>query len=234
MPTNHVSINPIFMMNHRFAACFVSLSRWLALWLLMAFLAGLPRVGLAVESEVLPDLNTLESVTNPGRMQSVGDVEVIEFFWYGCPHCNAVHRQLGGWANTLPAQVHYVRMPVNLTGREELQQRLYFTLEALGRMDLHHFVFDDIHFAKKKLTTSASIAAWALSKGISSQVWKTAFNSESVRQKSMDAQAAFKRFGLNGVPALVINGRYVLPAGTLSYAIPRANVLITQELKAAK
>jgi protein dithiol oxidoreductase (disulfide-forming) len=215
--------------------CLVAnLLRLFALWLLMVLLAALPRLSLAVESEVLSDVNTLESVSSPGRVQSVGDVEVVEFFWYGCPHCNAVHRQLDGWANTLPAKVRYVRMPVNLTGRDELQQRLYYTLETLERMDLHHFVFDDIHFGKEKLTTLANIAAWARRKGISSNSWQTAFNSAEVRQKVMAAQSAFERFGLNGVPAIVVNGRYALPAGNLNYAVPRANTLITQELKAAK
>lgn len=225
-------MNPTFALNRQ---CFVAaLLRLFALCFFVALLAALPRLTLAVESEVLSDISVLESVSSPGRVQSVGDVEVVEFFWYGCPHCNNVHRQLDGWASTLPAKVQYVRMPVNLTGRDELQQRLYYTLETLDRMDLHHFVFDDIHFGKKKLTTSASITAWAGSKGISSHSWQTAFNSVEVRQKVMAAQAAFARFGLNGVPALVVNGRYALPAGNLNYAIPRANGLITQELSMVK
>jgi len=231
---SNFALTPRGMSANRFAASVAGLLRLFACGLLVALMVGLPRVSAAVESEVLSDLNALESVSSPGRVQSVGDVEVVEFFWYGCPHCNTVHRQLDGWANTLPAKVRYVRMPVNLTGRDELQQRLYYTLEALDRMDLHHFVFDDIHFGKKKLVTSANIATWALSKGISSNSWQTAFNSAEVRQKVMAAQAAFERFGLNGVPALVVNGRRALPAGNLNYAVPRANALITQELKAAK
>ncbi|GHA73617.1 thiol:disulfide interchange protein DsbA [Formosimonas limnophila] len=231
MPTNFIMSPSLSLRRHRLVA---NLLRLFVLWLSMALLILLPRLSWAVESEVLADVNTLESVSAPGRVQPVGDVEVVEFFWYGCAHCNAVHRQLDGWASTLPANVRYVRMPVNLTGRDELQQRLYYTLEALDRMDLHHLVFDDIHFGKKKLTTSANIAVWARSKGILSNSWQTAFNSAEVRQKVMAAQAAFARFGLNGVPALVVNGRYALPAGNLNYAVPRANSLITQELKVAK
>lgn len=194
--------------------------------------AVLPSTARAVESQSLVvNTDDLEAVSSPGRVQSVGKVEVVEFFWYACPHCNAIHQQLDGWAKTLPADVTFIRLPVNLTEHDEAQQRLYFALEALGRLDLHHQVFVDIHSNKKKLNNASTIAAWARVQGISTTAWRTAYNSSATKAKVAAAQAAFERFGLNGVPVLVINGRAAIPAGNLDYAVPRANQIITQLLK---
>ena len=193
---------------------------------------AVPSTARAVESQALT-INTddLEAVSSPGRVQSVGKVEVVEFFWYGCPHCNAIHQQLDGWAKTLPADVTFIRLPVDITEHDEAQQRLYFTLEALGRLDLHHQVFVDIHSNKKKLTSASAIATSAPPHALAPTAWRDAYNSGATKAKVAAAQAAFERFGLNGVPVIVINGRAAIPAGNLDYAVPRANQLITQLLQ---
>src|SRR5262245_36652276 len=76
-----------------------------------------------------------------------GKVEVVEFFWYNCPHCNAFEPQLQAWIKKLPADVAFRRVPVAFRADFHPQQRLFYTLEALGRLDtLHAKVFHAIHF----------------------------------------------------------------------------------------
>lgn len=180
------------------------------------------------------DQSKLEAVDQAGRIQPQGQVEVAEFFWYGCPHCNAVHKNLEGWSKTLPKEVKYLRIPVNLTGKDKLQQQLYYALVALHREDLHDKVFKTIHQDNNPLNTASKISLWAQSQGINSADWREAFNSPDTLQKTEEAQATFKRFGLNGVPVLVVNGQSAVPAGNLDYAIPRVNHLISQALRSGK
>ena len=90
-----------------------------------------------------------------------GKVEVLEFFWYNCPHCNAFEPELAAWLKRMPKNVAFRRVPVAFNANFVPQQRLYFSLEALGLVEkLHAKVFDAIHNQKIKLDDGQAITAW--------------------------------------------------------------------------
>ncbi|MGL4767483.1 MAG: thiol:disulfide interchange protein DsbA/DsbL [Formosimonas sp.] len=175
------------------------------------------------------DNQPVNPVVNAGRVQPLGEVEVVEFFWYGCPHCAAFEPYVQAWAKELPAKVKFIRLPASWNESMSVQQRLYFSLEALNRLDLHDKVLSDIHTKKQKLNTEKAIAAWAKVQKIDPKLWSDTFNSPQVQERVAYAQAAFKRFELNWVPALVINGQYVV--AFTPDILSNAEQVVQQELR---
>lgn len=161
-------------------------------------------------ADYFKDNQTIDDVINPGQFQPQSNVEVIEFFWYGCHFCATFEPQLQTWVNSLPKSVTFKRLPASWNASMTQQQRLYYTLEALNRLDLHQKVFSDIHTRKIKLQTAAQIEQWANKQNINSSDWKNNFNSAAVSQKVNAAQSAYKRFELNWVPVIIINGKRVI------------------------
>jgi thiol:disulfide interchange protein DsbA len=144
----------------------------------------------------------------------VGKVEVLEFFWYNCPHCNAFEPELSAWLKRMPSNVAFRRVPVAFNASFVPQQRLYFSLEALGLVEkLHGKVFDAIHNQKIKLDEGQAITAWVVQNGVDQAKFLAAYNSFSVEtktKKSVQLQEAYK---VEGVPALGIAGRFYTDAG---------------------
>lgn len=172
----------------------------------------------------------VDNVVTPGRVQSEGKVEAVEFFWYGCPHCNEFEPSLEDWVAQLPKDVAFVRLPASWNEPMTQQQRLYFTLARLNRLDLHSAVFKAIHVQHKTLNTAASIEKWAVSQKINRAAWHAAFRSKQVTDQVKGAQDAFLRFELGAVPQIVINGKYVI-SNTPNVLI-RADEMVQKELKA--
>ena len=169
-------------------------------------------------------------MVTPGRVQSTGQVEAVEFFWYGCPHCARFEPLLEDWVQQLPDNVAFIRLPASWNDSMTVQQRLYFTLAKLNRLDLHPAVFKAIHERHQRLNTPVQIEKWAADQKINRSQWRSAFNSAQVTQQVNGAQAAFQRFELSGVPAMVINGKYVI--NFVPNVLVRADELVQQELKA--
>ena len=146
-----------------------------------------------------------------------GKIEVIDFFWYECPHCNAFEPALDAWAKRLPSDVVFRRMPVWF--REEPfgpQQRLYYTLEAAGLVSaLHGTVFRLIHDQHVRLRTPEDIAAFALTSHLDPVKFMTVYNSPAVAARSQQARQIAAAYGLDGVPAMGVQGRY-FTNGTLA------------------
>jgi len=143
-----------------------------------------------------------------------GKVEVLEFFWYNCPHCNAFEPELAAWLKRMPKHVAFRRVPVAFNASFVPQQRLYFSLEALGLVEkLHGRVFDAIHNQKNKLDDGQAITAWVVQNGVDQAKFLAAYNSFSVEtktKKSVQLQEAYK---VEGVPALGIAGQFYTDAG---------------------
>ena len=107
-----------------------------------------------------------------------GKIEVVEFFWYSCPHCNRFEPQLQEWVKKMPKDVVLRRAPVAFRPDFEPQQRLYFVLEALGKVEeLHSKVFNAIHVERQLLNTAELVAAWAEKQGINKAKFTEAYNS---------------------------------------------------------
>ena len=163
---------------------------------------------------------------------AAGKIEVVEFFWYNCPHCNAFEPLFDAWAKKSSKDVSVRRAPVSFRADFEPQQRLYYVLESLGKVDeLHKKVFNAIHVEKQPLTTADQITAWAEKQGIPKARFVELYNSFSVSTKARKATQLQDAYAVDGVPALGINGRYFTSgtqAKTLERSLQVADYLIGQ------
>ena len=151
-----------------------------------------------------------------------GKIEVIEFFWYSCPHCNAFEPKLVNWIKKQPADVFVRRVPVAFRDDFVPQQRLYYTLEAMGMLEeLHHKVFNTIHVDKLVIDKEAAIVAWAEKNGLDKAKFAELYNSFSVQTKARRATQLQDAYKVQGVPAIGVAGRYYTD-GTLAGNMDRA------------
>ena len=158
-----------------------------------------------------------------------GKIEVVEFFWYACPHCNAFEPQLEAWQKKLPADVVLRRVPVAFRDDFVPQQRLFYTLEAMGKLDeLHRKVFNAIHQEKQTLNKEDQILAWAEKQGLDKAKFQETYNSFGTSTKARRAAQLQDAFKVEGVPALGIAGRWYTD-GSMAGNMPRA-VQVTEYL----
>ena len=151
-----------------------------------------------------------------------GKIEVLEFFWYNCPHCNAFEPSLSAWSKKLPKDVELRRVPVRFRETFEAQQRAYYVLEALGKVEeLQSKMFATIHVEKQTLEKQDALVAWAEKNGIPAAKFNELFNSFSVVSKARRAAQLQEQFKVEGVPALGIGGRFYVD-GSLAGSMERA------------
>ena len=175
-------------------------------------------------------------VSPPLAPESKTKVEVIEFFWYGCPHCYAFEPVVEPWIKKLPADVIFHRVPAIFNESWVPQARLYYSLEVLGETErLHGSVFDAIHKDHQLLATEATIADFLEKNGLERKKFTDAYNSFSVQskvQRSMQLQTAYK---IDGVPTMGIDGRYVtantMVGGSHQAVLPVVDYLIGEARK---
>jgi thiol:disulfide interchange protein DsbA len=167
-----------------------------------------------------------------------GKVDVVEFFGYWCPHCNAFEPALDAWARKLPpAQVSFRRVPVVFNAAHEVYQRLYYALESLGLVDnLHRKVFAAVHVQHVSFIKDADVAAWVSANGADGAKVVEAMKSFSIASKLRQARALADGFRIDGVPTLGIQGRYMTSpsiAGGPERALAVSDALIAQHSKKA-
>jgi thiol:disulfide interchange protein DsbA len=149
---------------------------------------------------------------NPPQTTEKGKVEVIEFFSYMCPHCDHFDPVLNAWLKTLPKDVVFRRVPVIFRPQWEAPARLYYTLEAMGELDrLHGAAFTAIHREGVNLMTEAGVTDWAVKKGLDRKKFSDTFNSFTVLSKTTASKQKQGAYGIPGVPAMVVAGRYRTP-----------------------
>lgn len=150
-----------------------------------------------------------------------GKIEVVEFFWYNCPHCNSFEPELEAWIKNAPKNVSVRRVPVAFRDDFVPQQRLYFALEAMNLVDkLHGKVFAAIHAEKQVLQKGDQIADWIAKQGVDKAKFLEAYNSFSVQTKTTKGTQLQNTYRVEGVPALGVAGRFYTD-GTLSKSMTR-------------
>lgn len=150
-----------------------------------------------------------EMVTPPQPTTSKDKVEVVEVFWYGCPHCFRLEPYVERWLKRKPKNVKFVRMPGMFRPSWEIHGRAYYTAEILGVVDkIHQPMFDAIHEQKRRMSTEAEIMALFKNHGVSEKDFKRVFHSFAVETKIRRAKDMGRRYGIKGVPALIVNGKY--------------------------
>ncbi len=175
---------------------------------------------LLVNSTVLQASGYAEGVEYkelPPQPTDTGDkIEVLEFFWYGCPHCYTFEPYIKAWKKTKPANVEFVRVPAIFRPDWEVQARTYYALSNMGVIeDLHEKIFAAIHTDKKRLDKKATLTDFVVKNGVDRKKFEEEYNSFSVDtmvRKAKKKQTAYK---IQGVPAIVVNGKY-LSSGSMS------------------
>ncbi|MEY4737448.1 MAG: hypothetical protein RL302_1767 [Pseudomonadota bacterium] len=151
-----------------------------------------------------------------------GKIEVVEFFWYSCPHCNAFEPTLDAWVKKLPKDVAFRRAPIAF--REDFipQQRLFYALDAMGLVDkLHAKVFAAIHVEKLNLAKADAIIEWVARQGVDKAKFIEQFNSFGAATKASRAAKLQNDYRVEGVPALGVAGKYYTD-GSLARSMERA------------
>jgi protein dithiol oxidoreductase (disulfide-forming) len=147
-------------------------------------------------------------------------IEVMEFFFYECPHCYHLHNELMGWEKTLPGDVEMVFVPTIFRDSTEPLARAYYALEAMGKSkQLEDPIYQAIHVKNMDLHDLNSISAFVASQGVDKAKFIAAYNSFTVNSEITRAKQMIRSYGINGTPTLIVDGRYVItglqPAATL-------------------
>ncbi|HEX6007161.1 MAG TPA: thiol:disulfide interchange protein DsbA/DsbL [Burkholderiales bacterium] len=137
-------------------------------------------------------------------------VEVIDFFWYGCPHCYTFQPALESWIRRMPADVALRRVPALLRDNWAPHARIYYTLEALGEVErLHQAVYHGYHVEELHMSKPDVMLQWAMRQGIDGRRWTEAYHSAKVTEKVERAKEMTNDYNVQGTPSLVVDGRYL-------------------------
>src|SRR5216684_2660386 len=136
-------------------------------------------------------------------------IEVREIFWYGCPHCYSLEPAINKWLKTKPANAQFVRMPGILGQNWEPHARAFYAFEALGVTNkLHGALFDAIHARNQALDNESGIAEFVAKHGVDREKFLNTYNSFSVTAQVKNAMLMGQRYGIEGVPTLIVDGKF--------------------------
>ncbi len=177
-------------------------------------------------------------IANPQPTANPEQIEVLELFWYGCPHCYHLEPQLDAWLENKPDDVAFVRMPAVLGADWELLARAYYTMELLGvEEQVHRPLFEHIHKQRKRIRTVDDVKAVFVDQGVAAQDFDRTFQSFAVITKTSRARQARALYGITGVPVLVVNGKYLTSAqmaGGNKEMLQVVDFLVEQERAASR
>lgn len=163
------------------------------------------------------DYRTLEK---PQQTESGQKVEVTEFFWYSCPHCFALEHDLVAWVKKQGDNIVFKRVPVAFRDSMVPQQKLFYTLEAMGKFnELHQKLFNRIHVEKKRTDSDNEILEFVTANGIDKQKFLDVYNSFGVQAKAKRATQLMQAYQVDGVPLLAVGGRYLTSPSIIAGSI---------------
>lgn len=196
-------------------------------------------VVLLINSAVLQAAGYTEGVDYkkiaPQTTDTGDKIEVLEFFWYGCPHCYTFEPYINAWKKTKPANVEFVRVPAIFRPDWEVQARTYYALSNMGLIeDLHGKIFSAMHKDKKRLDKKGPLTDFVVKNGVDRKKFEEEYNSFSVDSMVRKAKKKQKAFQLQGVPSLGVNGKYLTSgsmAGSYENMVKILDHLIKMESK---
>ncbi|MBT5231491.1 MAG: thiol:disulfide interchange protein DsbA/DsbL [Methylococcales bacterium] len=196
--------------------------------LLLIWLCFLPLVSHA-EIEYYEDIHFTE-ITPVTPVTNTGKIEVIEVFWYACSHCFSFEKYIQAWLKTKADDVEYTRVPGVLSKRWILLAKVYYAARDLGVEEkLTPMLFNHIHLLNNKVNSVAAAEKVFVANGVAAKDFRKAIKSFSVNTKIGQAKSLNKKYGIKGVPALIIDGRYRIDSGSIGSfekVIDIANFLI--------
>ena len=180
---------------------------------------------------------TYVELSNAVPVAVPGKIEVVELFWYGCPHCYAFEPVVNPWAEKLPSDVNFVRLPAMFGGPWDAHGQMFLTLEAMGvEHKVHAAVFNAIQREGKKLIDANEMADFLATQGVDKEKFLATFNSFAIKGQIAKAKELAKKYEISGVPTLIVDGKYRFDLGTAGgpeQALNVADQLIAKE-RAAK
>lgn len=174
-----------------------------------------------------------QRIANPQPTSMAEKIEVLEFFWYGCPHCYQLEPEVEDWLQNNPDDVAFVRMPAVLGPSWELLTRAFYTAELLDATDkIHKPLFERLHKARKKIRNTDELKAFFVEQGVSAEDFDNTFSSFAVITKTNRSKQVSGLYGITGVPAMVVNGKYLVTAkmaGSNKQMLDVVDYLVEQE-----
>lgn len=165
-----------------------------------------------------------------------GRIEVTEFFWYGCPHCHALEPEINPWIKKLPKDVTFRRIPAMFNDNWAVAGRIFYTLEAMNELErLHTPLFDAIHKDNLRVTNKSALDEWLKRNNVDVAKFDAtakSFAVESRVKRAVDLTHAVKQ--MDGVPAIVVNGRQLVVAGSPKKMLETTDFLIESARKGGK
>lgn len=175
----------------------------------LALLAGLLVLNGALAAEPAEEGTDYKRLDKPVPVETGKQIEVVEFFWYRCPHCNQLEPSLEAWVKKLPADVKFRPVPAVLNPNWLPSAKLYYALADVGALDrLHGKVFDAYHREGLDLDDENELMAWIRKQGVDEARFKSAYHSFSTQTRSMKGAQLARKAGIAGVPALMVDGKY--------------------------
>lgn len=149
-------------------------------------------------------------IQNPGKSAVAGKIEVREFFWYGCPHCFKLEPYMQTWLKKMPKDIYFVRTPAAMNKVWEQNARGYYVSEALGvRKKTHIPLFHAVQEGQQ-IFDQASQAQFFTKYGVPAAKFNSMYNSFPISAKVAESNKLAQQYQLSGVPAVVVNGKYVV------------------------
>ena len=182
----------------------------------MLLAAGLPvaaalmaRTGAVQAQRSFQEGTDYRLVQPPQPTDGQGKIEVIEFFWYACPHCYDFQPAMERWRKTMPADVYLRRVPVAFSPDREPHSRTYYALDSLGLIDsLHAKFFQALGGEHQKLFTAETIADFMAQHGVDRKKWLDTYNSFGVAARTQSARRIVDNYKVDGTPALAVAGKF--------------------------
>lgn len=138
-----------------------------------------------------------------------GKIEVTEVFWYGCPHCYKLEPVITKWAEQIPSDVNFVRMPALFSKLWDIHGQLFITLDTMGvEKSLHSAIFESIQGRKNLLLTPEDMANFVVNHNVDRNRFLETYNSFSVQTRMEKDKKILEKYGINGVPVVIVNGKY--------------------------
>ena len=176
--------------------------------------------GTAPAQEVRARQNIEYRLIKPQPIETGDKIEVVDFFWYGCPHCNDFQPSLESWIKRKPADVVLRRVPAVFRDSWAPHARIYYTLEQLGEVErLHQKVYFSYHVEELPMSKSDVMERWAAANGIDRERWRKSYSSPDVDARVENAMRLTEAYSLQGTPSVVVDGRYLTSSSmTSSYS----------------
>ena len=201
--------------------------------LLSAVLVGASLLGSTVFAQEPVDGRNYVTLNSPVPTAQPEKIEVVELFWYGCPHCYQLEAAINPWSVDLPEDVNFVRVPAMFGGIWNVHGQLFYTLETMkADSSVHSSIFDALHNSGRKLSSVDDIAKFVAEQGVDKDQFMKTWNSFSVKSQMEKAKKLALAYQISGVPAMVINGKYrfdIGMAGGLQETVDVADALIQKE-----